>query len=255
MTRSTRAKITIIITSLLVAALAAPAFAISAKEIIKRAEEATRGDTAIAVYEITVKSRRWTRTMEMKSYENRLTEKSMAEIYAPKKDAGNKFLLKGDNMWHYVPKLQKTIKIAPSMMLQSWMGSDFTNDDIVNMSSIVDDYHHSLLGTETMEGQECYKVQLKPKENAAVVWGKIIYYARTKDYLPVRQEFYNEHGVMKKVMTCSDFQVMDGRTIPTRYKMNTVRKKDQYTVMDIKKIRFNVSIPSYIFTIQYLKRK
>ena len=255
MTRTIHAKITTIIVSLLVTALTAPAFAISAKEIIKRAEEATRGDTSIAVYEITVKSRRWTRTMEMKSYESRGSDKSMAQIYAPKKDAGNKFLLKGDNMWHYVPRLQKTIKIAPSMMLQSWMGSDFTNDDIVNMSSIVEDYHHEILGKETMDGHECYKVQLKPKENAPVVWGKIVYYARAKDYLPVREEFYNEHDVMKKVMTCSNFKKMDGRTIPTRYKMNTVRKKDQYTIMDIKKIRFNVSIPSYIFTIQYLKRK
>ncbi len=239
----------------MVLALAAPAFAISAKEIIKRAEEATRGDTSIAVYEITVKSRRWTRTMKMKSYENRVAEKSMAEVYAPKKDAGNKFLLKGDNMWHYVPRLQKTIKIAPSMMLQSWMGSDFTNDDIVKMSSIVDDYHHSLQGKEDMEGHECYKIELKPKKNAAVVWGKITYYARTKDYLPVRQEFYNEHDVLKKVLTCSNFKEMDGRIIPTMYRMNTIRKKDQYTLMEINKIRFDVNIPSYIFTIQYLKRK
>ncbi len=95
---------------------------------------------------------------------------SFAEILSPKKDAGNRFLLINDNMWHYVPKLQQTIKISPSMMLQSWMGSDFTNDDIVKQSSLIDDYTHTLEGRETVRGVECFKVVLVPKPNAAVVW-------------------------------------------------------------------------------------
>ena len=96
---------------------------------------------------------------------------------------------------------------------------------------------------------------LKPKPEADVVWGKIIYYARKSDYLPVRQEFYNEHDVMKKVMTCGAFKEMDGRVIPTEYKMQTVGKEDRYTMMIIKKIKFNVAIPDSVFSLQNLKRK
>ena len=158
-------------------------------------------------------------------------------------------------MWHYVPKLQQTIKISPSMMLQSWMGSDFSNDDIVKESSIVNDYTHHLIGRETVDGHECYKLELIPKPDVAVVWGKILYYARTNDYLPVREEFYSEHDVLKKRLTNSSFKQMHDRVIPTEYKMETLKKKDRYTLMVLKAAKFDVEIPNRIFTLQNLKRK
>ena len=247
-----KAALTLIALSLLIAP---EARAITAREIIEKSEEAIRGNTQVGIFEITVKTRRWTRTMRMKSYEIRKAKKSFAEIYEPKKDAGNRFLLIEKNMWHYVPKLQQTVKISPSMMLQSWMGSDFTNDDIVKESSIVDDYTHAIIGKETVDGQRCYKIELSPKPDAAVVWGKILYYARESDYLPVREEFYNEHNVLKKVMTCSNFKMMHDRLIPTHYKMQTVKKKNRYTLMVITRVRFNVNIPERIFTLQNLKRR
>ncbi len=228
-------------------------FGISAGEIIKKSESALRGNTQVALYEITIKTRRWTRTLKMRSWENRLQKKSFAEIISPKKDAGNRFLLVKDTMKHFIPKLQKVIKISPSMMLQSWMGSDFSNDDIVKESSIHEDYYHKTIGNKTIDGHPCHIVELKPKPDSAVVWGKIIYYAREKDYLPVREEFYNEHNVLKKVLTCSDFQKMHDRVIPTSYKMVTVKKKNRYTLMKIKTTRFNTKIPSRFFTLQNLK--
>lgn len=228
-------------------------FGISAGDIIKKSESALRGNTQIALYEITIKTRRWTRTLQMRSWENRLQKKSFAEIISPKKDAGNRFLLVKDTMKHFIPKLQKVIKISPSMMLQSWMGSDFTNDDIVKESSIHEDYYHRTVGNKTIDGDPCYIVELKPKPESAVVWGKIIYYAREKDYLPVREEFYNEHNVLKKVLSCSDFKKMHDRVIPTTYKMVTVKKKNRYTLMKIKRTRFDAKIPSRVFTLQNLK--
>ncbi len=229
--------------------------ALTAKEIIELSEKAVRGDSQTGTFDITVKTRRWTRTMQLRSYENRLQKKSFAEIYAPVKDAGNRFLLIDKNMWQYVPKLQQTIKISPSMMLQSWMGSDFTNDDIVKESSIIEDYTHVLAGSETVDGQKCYKVELTPKPGAAVVWGKIMYFAREGDCLPVKKEFYNEHGVLKKVLVCSAFRQMHDRVIPTLYKMRTVGKEDQYTLMEISEARFNTAIPGRVFSLQNLQRK
>ncbi len=227
-------------------------FALSAKEIIMKSDRIVRGDTSHALYEITIKTRRWTRTLELESYENREKKKSFSVIIAPAKDAGNRFLLIDQNMWHYIPDIQQTIKISPSMMLDSWMGSDFTNDDIIKESSIVNDYSHTLKGNETIDGNVCYKIELLPKPDAAVVWGKIIYYARESDYLPVREEYYNEHNVLKKEMICRDFKKMHDRIIPTLYIMTTISKKDQYTQMLIKNIRFNIPISDRIFSKQNL---
>lgn len=230
-------------------------YAVDATEVIKKSEEAVRGNSVISSVEIVIKTRRWTRSLEMKSWENRLEKKSFSEITAPEKDAGNRFLLIGQEMRQYIPRLKKDIKISPSMMLQSWMGSDFTNDDIIKESSISKDYFHSFEKNETINGHQCYKIIMKPKPDSAVVWGKIVYYARVSDFLPVREEFYNEHGVMKKVMTCDGFKQMHDRVIPTNYKMETVGKDDRYTMMNIRFARFNEAVPTSIFTLQNLKRK
>jgi hypothetical protein len=135
---------------------------ISASEIITKAEVSTRGDTSYALYELTVKSRRGTRTLGIKVFDDRLRKRSMAEVTSPARDAGNRFLTMNDTMWHYVPNLQETVRISASMMLQPWMGSDFTNDDIVKSSSIIRDYTHTLLGREVVNGEQCYKLQLFP---------------------------------------------------------------------------------------------
>jgi outer membrane lipoprotein-sorting protein len=231
------------------------AHALTAYEIIEKSEMALRGNTQVSVSEITVKTRRWTRTMKLKSWEDRLKKKSFDEISAPEKDAGNRFLLIDKNMWHFIPKLQQTIKISPSMMLQSWMGSDLTNDDIVKLSSIKVDYTHKMIGNEVINNEKCYKIELTPKPGAAVVWGKIIYYARESDCLPVVQEFYNEHGIKKRIWTFSQFKTMHDRVIPTVYKMQTVSKEDQYTILEIKDVKFNQVILDNIFSLQNLQRR
>ncbi|MCX8123247.1 MAG: outer membrane lipoprotein-sorting protein [Spirochaetes bacterium] len=230
-------------------------FGQSAKEIIEKSEKAIRGNTSTSTVAITIKTRRFERTLKLVSYDNRLQRMSFAEILAPKKDAGNRFLLQHNNMWHYVPKLQQTIKIAPSMMLQSWMGSDFTNDDIVKQSSLIDDYTHTLDGKEVVDGVECYKVVLIPKPNAAVVWGKIVYYVSVYKLLPVRQEFYDEHNQITKVLTCSDIKTIGGREIPTVYIMKTIAQPDRFTKMEILDIQFDNEIPQSIFSFQNLQRK
>ena len=246
----------------LFAALASAGAAMTAREIIEKAEAAVRGDSQIARFDITIKTRRWTRTLKMKSWDNRKARKSFAEILAPKKDAGNRFLMIHAEglMWHYNPDIGKEMKIHPSMMLQSWMGSDFTNDDIVKESSIINDYEHSLDGRAVVDGHECYVIRMDPKPDAAVVWGRVLYYARTQDCLPVKEEFYDQHGRLKRVLTFSGFRVMGGRMIPTIYKMVTLKKNrddraDEYTMMEIKDIVFNVPIPSSVFSLQHLKRR
>lgn len=229
--------------------------ALTGTEIIEKLDQTLQGDTQISLWEITIKTRRWTRTMELKSFMNRKEKKSFSEILGPKKDRGNRFLLLDKLMWHYVPKLGQTIKISPSMMLQSWMGSDFTNDDIVKESSIITDYTHRILSTVEKEGHTCWEVELSPVPEAAVVWGKILYYVRQEDCLPVLVEYYNEHGVMKKQLSYSKYRKVHDRVIPTRLTMITVGKKDRHTLLEVKGAKFNVPIPPRIFSLQNLKRR
>lgn len=235
----------------------------TAYDIIRTSDSKVRGNTQIADMEIIIKGRRFTRTLQMRSWDNRIAKKSFAEITAPAKERGNRFLLiSGERlMWHYNPIMGKETKIHPSMMLQEWMGSDFTNDDIVKESSILEDYTHSLAGKKTVDGHECNVIVLTPRPKAAVVWGKILYYARVSDDLPVREEMFDQRGNVKKILTCSEFKKMHDRVIPTVYKMVSVDKLDrdgrenQYTKMIIKKIAFNVRIPDSVFTLRNLKRK
>ncbi|TFH41109.1 MAG: outer membrane lipoprotein-sorting protein [Chrysiogenales bacterium] len=254
----------IFIAFLMAAAFPAGSYALTAFQIIERSDNAVRGTTQVAEIEIVIKGRRFTRILKMKSWDNRIAKKSFAEITAPKKDAGNRFLLISNEklMWHYSPIMGRETKIHPSMMLQPWMGSDFTNDDIVKESSVIEDYTHALDGKKTVDGMECHVVVLTPKPDAPVVWGKIIYYARVSDYLPVREEFFDQRGNLKKVLAFSGFKKMHDRVIPTVYKMVSVdrkspdgRMKDEYTKMIIKKISFNLRIPDSVFSLRNLKRK
>ncbi|MBN2077417.1 MAG: outer membrane lipoprotein-sorting protein [Spirochaetes bacterium] len=253
----------VIIAMTVIAALQSAGTPRTAYDIIQSSDKKVRGNTQIAEMEIIIKGRRFTRTLQMTSWDNRITKKSFAEVTAPAKERGNRFLLiSGERlMWHYNPIMGKETKIHPSMMLQEWMGSDFTNDDIVKESSILEDYTHSLVGKKTVDGHECNVIALTPKPNAAVVWGKILYYARVSDDLPVRQELFDQRGNVKKILTCSVFKKMYDRVIPTVYKMVSLDKIDkdgrekQFTKMIIKKIAFNVRIPDSVFTLRNLKRK
>ncbi|MCU0849625.1 MAG: outer membrane lipoprotein-sorting protein [Spirochaetes bacterium] len=249
-------KISLIISTALLALIFSPdrAFCMSGKEIVEKSEKAIRGNTAYSEISITIKTSRWERTIELKSWDDRIRKRSFSEITAPAKDKGNWFLLVKKDMHQYNPKTARTIKISPSMMLQDWMGSDFTNDDIVKESSMVEDYNHVLEGKEKVEGQDCYRVRMDPKKGAAVVWGKILYFARVGDCLPVKQEYYSERGDLKKVMVCSVFKKMGDRIIPTRYKMQSIKTPDKFTMMEIRHADFNLHIDPSKFSLKSLEK-
>ena len=146
---------------------------LTAKDIVRIADEKNRGETMQGEMSMTIIRPKWERTVSMKSW-SKGDKYFMIYITEPAKEKGQVFLKVDKEMWNYVPTISRMIKIPPSMMMQSWMGSDFTNDDLVKQSSIVVDYDHTLLGEENIRGMECYKIELIPHEDAAVVWGKII---------------------------------------------------------------------------------
>jgi len=175
-------------------------------------------------------------------------------ITAPAKDKGQVFLKIKTEMWNWVPSIDKTIKIPPSMMLQSWMGSDFTNDDLVKQSSIVVDYTHKLLGKEKVRDMECYKIEMIPLPEAAVVWGRVIMWITVNGFDQWMTEYYDEDNKLVNVGNSYDIKHMGDRDIPTRIELEPKNKQGQKTVMKIDEMKFNTGIDESFFSQQNMKK-
>ncbi len=232
----------------------------TAKEIVKRADDLLRGkenETSTAVIEMSITTPNWDRTLRMHTWAKG-TEKSLIRIVSPPKEAGNTTLKIKNEMWNYLARTEITIKIPPSMMLQSWNGSDFTNDDLVRSSSMVSDYTHTLLGTEVFQGYDGYIIELIPKPNAPVVWGKIITWIEQSNYVPLKTEYYNEKGELVRVMAFSELKNMHGRFIPTVWEMKQTKESlsaGRKTTMKILDILFGVNLDEDIFSLRSLEKK
>ena len=226
---------------------------LTAKDIIRKADDKTRGLSSEGTMTMTVVRPDWSRTITMKTW-SKGREYSIVLITAPAKDKGSVFLKMKTEMWNWVPSIDKTIKIPPSMMLQSWMGSDFTNDDLVRQSSIVVDYTHRLLGREKVRDMECYKIELTPLPAAPVVWGKVIMWVTVNGFDQWKTEFYDEDNLLVNVSNNYDIRKMGDREIPTRLEMVPVNKKGQKTVMHIDEMRFNTKVDEGFFSQQNMKK-
>lgn len=241
--------------ALAVAQITPPALAQepSGREILDRVENLLWGKTLQGEFEMSIATPRWQRTLGMRVWMDRPT-RSFVRIFSPAKESGIGSLRIRSEMWNYLPNVERTIKIPPSMMLQPWMGSDFTNDDLVKESSIIDDYTHKILATVTLDGQSVVQVEAIPKPDAAVVWGRIVYWVRRSDFVPLKQEFYSERGELVRVMTYADVRPMGGRTVPTRWEMRPVAKPGNVTTIVIKDVVYNRAIDEEIFTQRNLQR-
>jgi hypothetical protein len=226
---------------------------LSAGEIIKKADEKSRGKTSEGEMTMTVVRPEWKRTISMKAW-SKGTDYSLILVKAPAKDKGQVFLKRQKEMWNWVPSIEKLIKIPPSMMMQSWMGSDFTNDDLVKESSIVSDYEHKLLGKDAERGLECYKIELVAKPDAPVVWGKIISWITVEGFNQWKAEFYDEDMKLINVQHCYDIKKMGDREIPTRFEIEPLQKKGNKTIMIFTRMVFDKPISEDFFSQQNMRK-
>ncbi len=226
---------------------------LSAREIIQKADERLRGNSSYAELVMEIIRPEWKRTMSMKSWAKG-TEYALIYITAPAKDKGTVSLKIGNEMWNWLPSIERSIKVSPSMMMQSWMGSDFTNDDLIRQSSVVEDYDHRLLGEEKAGGADCYKVELTPKPEAPVVWGKIIAWITKAEFNQMKVEYYDEDGSLVNVMTGSALKTLGGRLLPTRWEMVPADKPGHKTVMTYTKLDFNIPLDDSFFSKQNMNR-
>ncbi|OHX68021.1 outer membrane lipoprotein-sorting protein [Flammeovirga pacifica] len=226
-----------------------------AKEIIEKMMDQQRGQSSYTKMTMKVVRPTWTRTMEMKSWSKGTDKYFLVLITSPAKDKGSASLKRQKEMWSWTPSIERTIKISPSMMSQAWMGSDFTNDDLMRGSSVVEDYSHKLLGKETVNEVECYKIELIPHEDAAVVWGKVITWVSTDGlYNQMKVENYDEDMYLVNTLNNSELKELGGRTIPTRMEMIPAEEEGKKTVMIYHDAKFNQKISESFFTQQNMKK-
>ena len=220
-------------------------------DIIKKVEENLNGKTAEMKLTMKVETKRAERTMKMQSWSVG-NDKSFIKILYPGKDKGITFLKLDNSMWQYVPRIEKTIKIPASMMLQSWMGSDFSNDDLVRESSISEDYTVKLVG----QTDEVYTAELLPTEEAAVVWGKIIMEISKQYCLPTKVRYFDEEGVLIRELAYTEVKPFGERFYPTEWIMEPKEpgKEGHRTFIQISDAIFDGQVSESYFTKRALKR-
>ncbi len=228
-------------------------FAQTADEIIKKADEKFRGKTSYAEMTIDIIRPKWTKQMKLKGW-SKGDDYSVSIITAPAKEKGTVFLMRDKEVWNYIPNIDRSIKFPPSMMLQNWMGTDLTNDDLVKQSSIIEDYTHKITGEETKEGYPCWKIELTPKENAPVVWGKVVIWVDKTEYMMMQTDYYDEDDYLVNKMVGSDVKVFEGKKLPSKLRIIPVDKDGQETVMTYNVLQFDLKIPDSYFTTNYMKR-
>lgn len=224
----------------------------SAREIISKMEEIMRGESSYMEITMTTVRPRFTREVSVKSW-SKGQDYSLILITAPARDKGTAYLKRGNEIWNYVPSIDRTIKMPPSMMSQSWMGSDFSNDDLVRESSTIDDYTHRIVREEKYEGYDCWVLELIPKPESSIVFGKVLIWVAQGSYLQLKIQNFDEDGELVSTLYLRDIKTMGGRQIPTLLEMVPTDKPNQKTVIRYTNAQFNIPMQDSFFSIQNLK--
>jgi len=232
---------------------------VDARTVAVRAANSLRGDRTYIEAEMTTLSPRVSkpRVVSFQSWDDRVENRALIRILAPGKDAGSAFLKLQPNLWGFLSREERTLRIQPSMMLQPWMGSGFTNDDLFDPMSAIENYHHTLLGVdpnpEGTKGVRAYVVEYLPRETASAVWGRILGWIETEHSMPIRQEFYDDNGANLRTIRFGGVRKVDDRRIPHVWTVTTHGKKNRRTTIEIRELRFDEHFDDDIFSPRNLK--
>lgn len=224
------------------------------KEILDHVDELWRGKTSHATMSMTVKTRRYERAMTMESW-SKGKDYSLIVIRKPKKDQNISTLKVKENIWNYLPKINRVTKVPSSMMSGSWMGSHFTNDDLVKDSSFVDDYDSHISFSGERDGKTIYEITSIPKEDAAVVWGKVVLEIDQLSLVPYFNYFYDEEELLVRTMAFDQIKKVGDRQIPMRMTLTPEDKPNESTVIDYQNIQFDMPLKKSFFSLQNLKKR
>ena len=234
--------------------LSSTANAIEIDELIRHIDELWRGNTSHATMTMSVKTQRYQRSMTMEAW-SRGKDYSLVLIREPIKDRGIATLKVVENIWNYLPKINRVTKVPSSMMSGSWMGSHFTNDDLIKESSFQDDYTSSITFEGERNGRDIYEITSLPKMDAAVVWGKVVMLIEQDTLAPYKAVYYDEEGLLMRTMTFDQTQKIGDRTIPMRMSLQPEDKPDESTVIVYQSIVFDIALEDDFFSLQSLRQR
>jgi outer membrane lipoprotein-sorting protein len=225
----------------------------SSREILDHVDDLFRGASSHGVFAMKVVTAHYTREMVMEGW-TKGKDYSLIRILSPRKEQGTATLKADRDIWNYLPKVRRVIKVPSSMMGGSWMGSHFTNDDLVKESRMADDYDHEVTFNAIRDGSPVIDITLIPKPEAAVVWGKVVVTVTEPDFMPLKVNYYDEDLVMTRTMTYSDPAELGGRTLPSRLRILPVDKEGEFTEIVYREMRFNLDLADDVFTLRNLQR-
>jgi hypothetical protein len=193
----------------------------------------------------------WERSMTMRAW-TKGQEQSLVRVIKPKKDRGNGTLTDENSMWTFSPKVNRVIKVPSSMMAQSWMGSDFSNKDIARADDIIDQYDHTIIKSEEVDGIVVHEIESIPHEDAAVVWGREVLKIR-EDHVVLEHAFYDQDDALVKKLVSLDVGEMGGRTIATRQRMVKTDNAEEWTEISVIDVEYEVDLKDSLFTLSNLR--
>jgi outer membrane lipoprotein-sorting protein len=222
-------------------------------ELMRTVDDMARGKSSAGTMTMHVKTARWERTMSMQVW-SRGTDQTLVRILSPAKEKGTATLKVGENIWNYLPNVDRTIKVPSTMMSGSWMGSHFNNDDLVRSSRLSRDFVCRMTARPSENPARQYGVECVPRPDAAVVWGRVALKIAETDRLPRETTFYDERGNLMRTIVYSDVANVGGRLMARRMTLTPSDKPNEFTEISYGDFSFDAEVPDTLFTLQSLKR-
>jgi hypothetical protein len=224
-----------------------------ARAILDHVDDLFRGRSSRGRASMTVTTAYWTRTLTLEFW-SQGTERTLIRILAPQKEKGTATLRVGNDLWNFLPKVKRTIKLPSSMLQASWMGSHFTNDDLVKESRMTQDYTFAITFDGMRDGQTVLEITCTPRPEAAVVWGQVVVRVRAENHLPLAALFYDERMTLARTITYSEVRTLGGRELPTHLVVVPIDKPEESTRIVYEDIRFDEPIPDDTFSLRSLEQ-
>ena len=224
----------------------------SVREIMDLVDQLWRGESSIARITMDIRTENWDRSLTLRAW-SLGTDHTLIRVEAPQKEAGTATLRADQEVWNYLPRVDRTLKLPSSMMAGSWMGSHFTNDDLVKESRLVDDYEIELEFSGTRDGVDVWELLLVPLPEAPVVWGKIRYQVSKENLLPTWTRYYDESDELIRTMTFSEIRLLGSRLVPTVMTIEPADKPGESTVIRYHELDFDVDLDEDYFSLRNLR--
>ena len=223
------------------------------EKILDGVDDLYRSNASHGIITLSITTVNWQRTLTLEQW-SKGEDKSLLKILKPKKEKGLATLRVDQNVWNYMPKVKRVVKIPSSMMSSSWMGSHFTNDDLVKQSRMTEDYTFSISFEGTREGKNIVEITCLPNKNAAVVWGKVEVVVYRDDNIPLQIIYYDEDLLLSRTLEFTNIQLMDGKMIPTLMTMIPAEEPEESTTVKWEEIQFGVAIDDDFFSLRKLQQ-